>query len=576
MRAIAISIAVLLCALISSADPLQRKTFAAAAPCVPNTLVIVTDDATIGDCAGGGSTDSLCACDDDGLGVSAAGDGGGGGVATDIQIPMEGNYGIVNVLDHGAACDFANNQAESSTTDDAQAIQDAIDLVAGDATLSTVFFPRPCYVKSKILWKRGVYLQANQIGNSLSNLGNNGGLFCADGMNTNCLEVSTGGNDMHWSRLRDFNVFKVGSCNETPANVCANSVGGCACNASTDTIGSGISTNGAYLGDGSGFDNVWVQGFPQFGIEIDEGTIGEVKMDNIVLFANGQAAPTAGTATTGSASTTLVASTPTFTTDAEIKKYVRVLTGTGAGQTRLIIDNDTTTLTVDPSWTVTPLTGATFEIDYGGGILLKTGTNNLDGCKIDTIGGDANAPALIVVAEGSGGTHTGGAPGCEIFNAKSEPGSATYPQENVLRLINSGIEILLSGANHIDQTPGGNAIIYFEGKGGPGHVTYERIGTRESAVAGDVEITLSTMGVDDVLGRQIEVGIGSSGGARTHEGTVNEDIIVHQTATPPFACSAHWSGNRYYDTDLNEFCFCNGTDWIETLPEVAGAAEVCS
>jgi len=130
MRAAFVALIVALCAFAVSADPLQRKTAAAAVPCVPNTLVIVTDDATIGDCAGGGSTASLCSCDDDGLGISAAGDGGGG--AAGIQSPMEDNYTIFNIADYGAIADDATN--------DTAAIELAFE--ACDATTQgLVYFP---------------------------------------------------------------------------------------------------------------------------------------------------------------------------------------------------------------------------------------------------------------------------------------------------------------------------------------------------------------------------------------------------------------------------------------------------
>lgn len=30
---------------------------------------------------------------------------------------------------------------------------------------------------------------------------------------------------------------------------------------------------------------------------------------------------------------------------------------------------------------------------------------------------------------------------------------------------------------------------------------------------------------------------------------------------PPFTCSAHWKGNKYYDTDINAYKYCDGTAW---------------
>ena len=170
MRAIALSIAVLLCALISSADPLQRKTAAAAVPCVPNTEIIVTDDATAGACAGGGAVESLCICSDDGTAIAAPGVTGASGshpiadgtevvqgsdestrqMRFELDMDLDGNagvtagntrvmhvpdedidlhdsqtdheerYGVFNVLDYGAISDGFG------VTDDTDGIQAAI------------------------------------------------------------------------------------------------------------------------------------------------------------------------------------------------------------------------------------------------------------------------------------------------------------------------------------------------------------------------------------------------------------------------------------------------------------------
>ena len=122
MRAISLSIAVLLCALISSAEPIQRKTAAAAVPCVPNELVLVTNDAVMGDCAGGGSEETLCVCSDDGTSITSAGDGGnpGGGETNILASPDLGSE--VNVINSvpktGSALNVVSLEADhfSSTS----------------------------------------------------------------------------------------------------------------------------------------------------------------------------------------------------------------------------------------------------------------------------------------------------------------------------------------------------------------------------------------------------------------------------------------------------------------------------
>ena len=209
MRAIAISIAVLLCAFAVSADPLQRKTFATAAPCVPNTEIIVTDDATAGACAGGGAVESLCICSDDGTAIAAPGvtgasgshpiadgtevvqgsdestrqmrfeldtdlDGNAGVTAGntrvmhvpdedidlhDSQTDHEERYGIANIKDFGAISDAVG------TTDDTAAIQAAIDYCQNtfksaidSRPLCRVYFPPGVWEATQIVVEAWVML----------------------------------------------------------------------------------------------------------------------------------------------------------------------------------------------------------------------------------------------------------------------------------------------------------------------------------------------------------------------------------------------------------------------------------
>jgi len=67
-----------------------------------------------------------------------------------------------------------------------------------------------------------------------------------------------------------------------------------------------------------------------------------------------------GTAT-GSSSTTIVDSGKSWSTNAYQNYYVRLVSGTGAGQTRLISSNNGTTLTVS-TWTANPSTDTKYEI----------------------------------------------------------------------------------------------------------------------------------------------------------------------------------------------------------------------
>lgn len=69
----------------------------------------------------------------------------------------------------------------------------------------------------------------------------------------------------------------------------------------------------------------------------------------------------AGTATAGT-STTLTDSTKAWTTDRWKNYVVRILFGTGLGQTRIIASNTATALTVQNAWTTTPSTDSVFAI----------------------------------------------------------------------------------------------------------------------------------------------------------------------------------------------------------------------
>jgi hypothetical protein len=69
----------------------------------------------------------------------------------------------------------------------------------------------------------------------------------------------------------------------------------------------------------------------------------------------------AGTATAGAA-TTLTDSTKAWTTNCWTNHVVRILHGTGRGQTRIIASNTATVLTVQTAWATTPSTDSVFAI----------------------------------------------------------------------------------------------------------------------------------------------------------------------------------------------------------------------
>ena len=523
------------------------------ATCVADTdMVIVDDSTTVGGCSvGGGAEPGICICNTAGTGFEPV-----TGTGNDSQTDHEERYGIANVLDYGAACDLFENAGTANVTDDAVEIQAAIDAVKADSTLSNLFFPRACFTTVTIDWEKGVNLIGTNTGgrSALQNGQPSGGIYCGRGMNDDCIVTVNAADDFHHTRMLDFTVSKTKYCSENPTHPCLSSGGGCTCTDSDDTLGSGIVFND-YLGEGTGLEAVWVNGFPEFGLEINQGIQGNGHMAMLSIWGNGQAPPITGTATVLSGANDLT-DTGNFTGLTLDGWFVRTTGGTGSGQTRRISSNTDDVLSIPTTWTTNVDTDTTYEVDHGGGILLDN-TNVIAACSIDGVSGDGNAPALIVVAEGSGGEHAGSGPMCVIRNIKSEYGaSVTYKQRNALRLINNGMRVRLEGVRHTDITPWGGAIIYFEGKGSPREVEYSALGMVTGGRSDYVVI--DTSGVDTTA-TQISI-LGDS--TPTHEGSIPNDMRFHPLSTPPFACNgALWRGNRYYNIDINEECICNGSAW---------------
>lgn len=80
-----------------------------------------------------------------------------------------------------------------------------------------------------------------------------------------------------------------------------------------------------------------------------------------------------GTATSAT-STTLTSSGKTWTTNTYAGYQVKISSGTGAGQIRVITSNTATTLTV-PTWTITPDATSTFELEGNSDAIYFLGNN---------------------------------------------------------------------------------------------------------------------------------------------------------------------------------------------------------
>jgi hypothetical protein len=94
---------------------------------------------------------------------------------------------------------------------------------------------------------------------------------------------------------------------------------------------------------------------------------------------NGNDALVSGTATAGS-STTLTDSGKTWAINEQAGRLVRITAGTGIGQTRTIISNTATVLTVASAWTVTPDATSVYSIWYSfANTNLDTGTATAGG-----------------------------------------------------------------------------------------------------------------------------------------------------------------------------------------------------
>ena len=593
MRAIALSIAVLLCALISSADPLQRKTAAAAVPCVPNTLVIVTDDVATGDCneAGGGSADSICVCDDDGLGLAAAGGGGNAAAASepydcDATVLGQRYYntvrdevltcadvttaeigpGIIDVYewsssndrqyfdvrDFGAVCQFKTGDTETALNDDGPAINQAI-LAAGPGNqisdlAGVVIIPGHCYTRTQILWKGGTQIWGTSR--------NASGIWCADGMNDDC--VLTGYAQRHSSTvMKNITVGKAPACTNN-----ALLVGGpsefrdgapCTKGETIDTKGSGIH----YIeqtADGKNMERVWSSGHPQFGIWVDQGTDGFWAEDT-GLFSNGVWPGITGTETGGSTSTVINDTGKSWVPD-EWKGYFADITSGGETRARVILSNTATSFTVVDLDIRDAFTeaGATYLIDRGGGLFIESttaigqpsGVTDKVGCNIDNVVADGNEPATLIFYGGQ--TENGSS--CTFRNVDVE-GTAT--SKYAVLLFEPSDSTRITDVNM--RGPGSVAAIAMVGDGLPRHISYNNVNIKEAQTSYYVDMSM----LDDpdmrlLLGRHRNAewsfsnNTGSLFSGPFWQGPLTE---------PPYTCIQEFNGHYYYDTEDGP-CFCDG------------------
>lgn len=165
---------------------------------------------------------------------------------------------VVNVkTDFGAKGD--------NSTDDTTAIQAAI-ASHGPGDRGIVFFPSGQYLFSQLKVPQGVSL----IGTGMGSTGHEATtLIQPNGTNLDAIINDPGtiadGDAWHWSQFKDFRLIKpVGT---------------------TDTVGSGIRSSGI-VGEGWMCERVYIQRFPESGIELQRGGV-PTYMRDIHVFSNG-------------------------------------------------------------------------------------------------------------------------------------------------------------------------------------------------------------------------------------------------------------------------------------------------
>ena len=468
--------------------------------------------------------------------------------------------GWVDVRDFGAVCDFVkgvDSYLPGSLTDDTDEIQAAIDAVKIDENIYGILLPSTlCYVTSTIQWWQGAsFLGADD---------NQSGFACNQTDDDCLLARRTGTNILDHTFLQNLAVHKVGTCSNAPTELCVGGTLGCSsCDSKGEDYGNGVNWGSLAGGEGKSLDEVQVTGFPQFGVVLANGSV-PFYAEDLTMFNNGLGAAATGTANCAAAacsSTQLVDTDITWSTSGDapdwcsgctgtgehLGKWVRITGGTGAGQVRIITSHTADTLTINSAWDTDLVDDtSTYEIDAGGGMYIKGGGGSANsGCAVRNFSGDDNQGGLIVTGEGS---QHAGADRCDFYNMKVEF-SSDEEQKCGVRLLSGSMYVGIYGLNVIagSTAAGTQAAICLEGD--PREMELHGISIEES----QIEYSLNAEWLDTAADR-IQLN-------RLDSGYLPNDMNLRNSSSVPFACSAGWTGNRYYDNDLNEWCYCNGTDW---------------
>jgi len=560
--------------------------------CVADTdMVVVDDSTTVGGCSvGGGAEPGICICNSTGTGFEPT--TAGTGVAAsephdcdatvlgtryyntvrnevltcrDVTPIAEGTSPpdvyewsvatdqVLDVRDFGAVCNFRSGDLTSTLNDDGPAINQAIEAASPSGQTArwprSVYIPGHCYTEEQIEWRPGVNVFGD--GRRAS------GIFCAPGMNDDCV-VTFGGN--HGSTVMShIRIGKARPCVEdgTRMGGIFASTTTCTKAATTDTKGSGIRYTWD-TADGKNLEDIWVDGFPEYGVWVDQGTDG-FWADELVLGGNGVWPGESGTAESGTATTlTDTDNSGVWTTDQWKGYFVRIIES-GEKRTRLVTTSSSTgvltfsALDAVDAFSITA--SSTYTIDRGGGIIVEAdvtlGGSEAEeqvGCRVSNITGDGNEPAMVQLYNNAASNGTS----CTFVNIDHEgSATATYAVDiispaNIWRF--SGINF--RGANSI-------AAIYMEGQGLPQNVFYDALNIKES----DVDYFIDTSGMDKPTSR-IQIADRTYTGnfmLRASTGVWNSGpVIIDNPTDTPYACALEFNGHQYYDAN-NGPCFCDGT-----------------
>jgi hypothetical protein len=178
-----------------------------------------------------------------------------------------------------------------------------------------------------------------------------------------------------------------------------------------------------------------------FTVQINSPTAGTVTIHATTTFSVGGVSltratgdnvqgGTAGTVSsaTNTPTTTLTDSTQSWTTNQWANAQVKITSGTGAGQTRTIVSNTGTTLTLLTNWTTIPDSTSKYEIEDGPDATKVYQSGNLIWVKHDNNGALLGGATFLVTGTSMGASFQGGVSVVDVTSG-SPDGVAGHDQD---------------------------------------------------------------------------------------------------------------------------------------------------